>query len=447
MTFLGIAAAWLLGGAWLEATSRRGGLWTRVWNAAAGLPLGLGVTSFLYFVLTWAGVRSALPQVALEAVAIAAGVYLWLRRGPLARERAPAGVGYVWALAIAAGIAWTLALAAVMTMSSALPHGDWDAWSIWNVRAKFLAGPGESWRHAVSPMFRSHPDYPLLLSGAVARLWRFSGSMDASAPAALALAFGACVPAMLVSALAVVRSTSMGWVASLLLVSGAGWLVEIPSQYADVPLSAFILAAVAAALMDRYTVAGVLISCAAWTKNEGMVFALALVIACAALRRDRIREVLLGAAPGLIVVALFKAMLAPASEYGAHAPELGRIVTILGSLWTETLNFGTGFAHPVIIAAALTVGLRFTMPAYLSVNWMPAVAACVVQCIGYLAAYLTTPADVAWQLSTSLGRLMAQMWPVLVLLLVAAMRTLEEADPAPVASKQADTKQAKKRTH
>ena len=48
------------------------------------------------------------------------------------------------------------------------PHGRWDAWAIWNLRAKFLATPSDRWRDAFDPVVSwSHPDYPLLLPLAV----------------------------------------------------------------------------------------------------------------------------------------------------------------------------------------------------------------------------------------------------------------------------------------
>jgi hypothetical protein len=52
------------------------------------------------------------------------------------------------------------------------PHGNWDAWAIWNLRARFLIHGGNVAQRAWSPaLISSHPEYPLLVSGFVARCW------------------------------------------------------------------------------------------------------------------------------------------------------------------------------------------------------------------------------------------------------------------------------------
>jgi hypothetical protein len=99
-------------------------------------------------------------------------------------------------------------------MANAPSVGQWDAWTVWKLRAKFLnqtssdneqhdsespgqapksieipgrpvsaailswamAGPVGSWRMAVSPLLnRTHSDYPLLLSSFIARTWKAGG--------------------------------------------------------------------------------------------------------------------------------------------------------------------------------------------------------------------------------------------------------------------------------
>ena len=51
------------------------------------------------------------------------------------------------------------------------PQGNWDAWSIWNLRARFLAAGGIVAHRAWSPLLSStHPEYPLLTSAFVARV-------------------------------------------------------------------------------------------------------------------------------------------------------------------------------------------------------------------------------------------------------------------------------------
>ena len=45
---------------------------------------------------------------------------------------------------------------------------------------------------------------------------------------------------------------------------------------------------------------------------------------------------------------------------------------------------------------------------------------------GYLAAYLTTPYDLQWHISTSMDRLLLQVWPTFVLVFFLSISTPEE---------------------
>ena len=47
--------------------------------------------------------------------------------------------------------------------------------------------------------------------------------------------------------------------------------------------------------------------------------------------------------------------------------------------------------------------------------------------VAYFFAYVITPMDLTWHLSTSLGRLYVQLWPSFIFLFLAALRTAEEA--------------------
>ncbi len=55
------------------------------------------------------------------------------------------------------------------------PWGGWDAWSCWNLKAKFLFVGGEDWKDLFSPiLWRSSPHYPLLLP--LINVWGWIGT-------------------------------------------------------------------------------------------------------------------------------------------------------------------------------------------------------------------------------------------------------------------------------
>ena len=150
------------------------------------------------------------------------------------------------------------------------------------------------------------------------------------------------------------------------------------------------------------------------------------LVVAALRRRAALVPLVCGMAPGLTIMAWFKISHAPASEYaGASLASLfqpGRWVAIFGELVKELWNLGIGIGHPLLMLAVLAFGLRF---APLHRVWKLAAAVTGCQMLGYLGAYLLTPADLNWQLSTSMNRLLAQVWPSILLLFFTALRPPE----------------------
>lgn len=324
---------------------------------------------------------------------------------------------HAWALGIAAAL--VALLTALSLASFDLPHGDWDAWSIWNLHARFL-GQDAWWQHAVSPLgFRSHPDYPLLLPSLVSLF----GHADI-----IALGFAAAGATALFIAVWRLRGLASALLALIVWTISTGYLTQVPSQYADVPLSVLLLVSVAGLLTGDVYACGFAAGAAAFTKNEGIVFALAMVaLAGLAIERRQYLRLLAAAAPGLALTLWFKLAYAPPSEYAgqsfAKLLDPSRWAAILGRLPGELANLGMGIGHPLVILAILALGLGFSTP--LARPWKAAAAVIGIQLFGYLTAYLLTPNDLAWQLDTSMSRLAAQVWPSILFLFFTALRPPE----------------------
>src|SRR5215831_4143424 len=124
------------------------------------------------------------------------------------------------------------------------PHGEgWDAFAIWNLHARFLFLGGSHWRDGFNSMIPwSHPDYPLLLPAAIAHFWSYLGHDDPLVPAMVGLIFAFSTLALLVSSLASLRGRNAAMLGGLALSSTPFFVEQGTSQYADVPLSFFILA-------------------------------------------------------------------------------------------------------------------------------------------------------------------------------------------------------------
>ena len=240
----------------------------------------------------------------------------------------PSAAGLRWQrLLVAAFVAaLTLAVLGAVGVYWRNPLGDWDAWAIWNLRARFLFRAGDQWQQAFAPMFY-HPDYPLLVPSSNARLWSYLGAESTWAPWLLGVLFTLATVGVLTAGLWRLRSRSQGLLAGLAILGMVPFLQRGAWQYADVPLAFFILAAVL--LLVLYDAAerppagllllsGLMAGLATWTKNEGLLLPIALMAARAAVlcRRRCVRQgprellcLLVGASPALAMLIIQKLCL------------------------------------------------------------------------------------------------------------------------------------------
>jgi hypothetical protein len=436
---------------------------TRLVVLAAALPLGAGLCAVLMFL--WLLVAGPSRGIVVLELVLVAGLGFAAYRRWRARRADPhpapaAGLAPPSPLLrIAFVIAAIVAVAAFVAISRQYPHGDWDAWMNWNMRARMILRAGPDWRVALTPMLPwSHPDYPLLLHSLVVRSWLYAGVETLAGPALVALIMSVSTVAVLVAALRMIRSPNQGLIAGLLLVSTPFFVVHGAAQYADVPLGCFLLLVlVFLAFDDSFGdrspafagLAGLSAGLALWTKNEGALFLLALVVAHAlvtlgarqpALGR-RARGFLIGLAPMLCVVAYFKLRLAPANDLiSGLAPEraLSRVVAPeryreIGRAFKGHLaGFGAnGLVSAVWLAITYLAG-TWLSDATRKTTWLrTGTLALLLMLGGHALVYLTMSDELPRHLNNSLERLLLQLWPAALFLLFAALRTPEEASEAP----------------
>jgi hypothetical protein len=283
-----------------------------------GAPLGIGLTSCLF----WLG-RAALPSMPLLPMLLEAALLVWLaweayRRWKPAEPQGAGMPAFSWNLALAAALAVAagISAAAMAGLSEAFPHGNWDAWAIWNVRARFLTAGGELAQRAWSDAI-THPNYPQLLPGFVARCWAYGGTISVSAPIATGFLFWAALLSLVTGGVALLRGPSLGLLSGLVLVGAPFFLREAPSQYADVPLACFMAGALLLLLLARPALAGAFAGLAAWTKDEGLLFLAVFIVAAALFRRGWLRAAA-GAIPAAALVLVFKLAIASGSRFHAR---------------------------------------------------------------------------------------------------------------------------------
>ena len=440
MIFIYVALVWLMGCGVVRLLFPGPLRWSlhNVFLLSLGAGVGIGIASCLYFLcLALAGPKLAVLASVEGAAAllVLAGAIVWNRRGATL-EWAP-GPAVPWYLK---GL-FLLVVASAATMFAVYalnkPHGEWDAWSIWNLRARFLVRGGEMWRSAFSDQIAwSHPDYPLMLPGIVAMCWTLSKTESTNAPVAMAFLFTLGTAGLLISTLGILRGKAQAFTGGILLLGTAAFVENGANQYADIPLSFFILASLALfCLQDRHpdspgigVLAGFAAGLAAWTKNEGLMFLLLLIVARAiALFRYGNRAAMapqfVRMAAGLVfplaVVAFFKLRFAPpndfmakpAREIIAHAADFGRWITILEGFVKAPFMVG-GFLVPIVVLLVVYWYLvRFKVEERDRLSLATVLIALMLMVAGDFAAYLLFPGDVAWQMNTSIERLFLQLWP------------------------------------
>jgi hypothetical protein len=416
---------------------------SRLLTLALATCLGIGASSAVTFVTLMAGgrldrwfvVRDVLLWVAI------AGVSLWLatRRAPVEPSAGfpPARAGD-WL--VRAGFAFVLVIACAIPFIEyqAAPHGQWDAWAIWNQKARFMFRAGPSWTDSMAIPW-SQPGHPPLVAASVARLWAYGGEELTVVPALLAGTFGMAIPAVVMGALDLRRRRA--WIAGSILVAPLPFAHLAAAQTADLPLALFIIATLVMLPMRPAAwragfdtsaaiwLAGATAGLAAWTKNEGVAFfaGSTLLVAVSVWRHGRLRDAgwwLAGATPFLVALAWFKIGVVPpqAPEYlagaGTTATALERLLDgerlrlIAENVWLYATRWGGPAAAGSLFAVlAVAVANACRHHGRIARGFLTVSA---IMAAGYATVYVLTPLDIVWLVQTTFDRLTLQLWPVLV---------------------------------
>lgn len=378
-------------------------------SLAAGYGLGIFSVIF-YFSLIW-NFGNLLLADGIVFTALVAAWAAQSRRAP--SETAPASqqckdeTSPAWfrrTLTSTFVVALLVALYAEVIRMRALPHGDgWDAFTIWNLHARFLFLGGAHWRDGFTALVGgSHPDYPLLLPAVTAHFWSLLGQDDARVPAIVGMVFTFATAGVLFAGLGTLRGRAAAMMAAIALFSTPFFIEQGADQYADIPLSFFFLATVvllcffddhcpaerprddqpasdlqrsgrssqtAPASSSRLLVlAGLAAGFAAWMKNEGLLFLCAIVLARVAIlirRRQSRRDdsqlsqrndseslpvfwkttapLLLALLPGLLLVVGYKHSIGVAGDlFSDPANALSKLADP-ARYWTIFAGYAKGF--------------------------------------------------------------------------------------------------------
>ncbi len=421
-----------------------------------GASIGIGVSSCVYFLwLVLAGASSAKVFLVDGLLILGLLYFYWIRRRiapnsrPVARDT---GAGKVqWLMPLCTGLCFFAGCIICACFFAEeireYPHGNWDAWCTWNLRARFLFWGGEHWQQGLSPAIAwSHPQYPLLIPGAIARCWAALGGASKYAPTAIAFWFTFGTVGLLTATVAAVRGATQGFLAGLFLLGAVGLTRNGAQQYADIPLSFFFLASLSCLYLHRYfevtgglILAGLCAGLAAWTKDEGSVFLMLLLVIngvlclCFASFKEARKETLhliAGAALPLMCLFLFKSINPCPSGFhnDGLAANVARILSwerhwvILGYMGDALLDAGSWRDKSgLILLGAYVFVSGVKIPSLVYRVFATILCVLIFQFIAYYAIYLITPLDLDWHISHSIDRLFLHLFPGLILVAFLAM--------------------------
>jgi hypothetical protein len=277
----------------------------------------------------------------------------------------------------------------------------------------------------------------------------YCGADDVLASQLISWAVTLLTAGVLVGALWRLRGAVFGAVAGMLLLLTPLTIKHAAAQYADITLGLYMLSALAlcviawesehgASRIRMLFLAGLMASAAAWTKNEGIVFALVLTLAVCLKAAPKgpksvarsFAALAAGMLPlGLCLVSqkLFYAgqtdLLEPRS-IGQMIEQLvdpSRHQMILLTAWRLIRYMPPWVGIAIAAALILTYGLRLDRRARSIFLCLAGIV--LTQVICYYVIYLTSAADLEWFLNTSAYRLAVQLWPSLIFLMCLLART------------------------
>jgi hypothetical protein len=432
-------------------------LWCKI---CVSMGIGLGIsscTSFLTLLLT--GSANILFTFLLEILLIAVlGGILRYKNQPFFssfKHVDEEATTLAQILAFVFYISLVLAIGVFTLRSLENPHGEPDAFYLWNSCARFLFRSGEQWRNMFTANTWSHPDYPLLLPTNVLRLWSAFGKETLFSPTIIAFFFTSATIGVLVSALWVLRGRSQAYMGGIILASTPYFIKHGASQYADVPLGFYMLATlVFIALYDEYprciaggaSIIGMSLGCAVWTKNEGMLFLFTVLLAYVLIKGGFYREesffrkgvfpLVGGLLPFILIVVYFKIAIAPPNDlmsgqnFQQTVSKLTNFsrYTLIGKAFIRQIvePYSLVYSTPLILFGIYGLFLGLNTKQLKKPGLITSIFIVSLMFGGYFFIYIITPHDLNWHLATSLSRLFLQLWPSSIFLAFMVIATPQE---------------------
>jgi len=331
------------------------------------------------------------------------------------------------------------------------PHGEWDAFAIWNVRARFLFRGAQHWMDAFS-INLAQTNYPLLIPGIIARSWQYIGKDTVIVPGLISMFFTFATVGLLYASLSHFRSKGQAILASLILLGTPRFIMHGAYQYADIPVGFFFLSTIILLLLNeehhqkgygQIVLAGMMAGFAGWTKNEGLLFMIVVVSSGIIITishkgwRSYLNDLcyfVLGMLPILVAIIYFKMKIASPNDIMGtlglsstleRLSDIRRYFLIISTFPSSLLKLG-GLCYGISLLLLIYCYLAgISVDKKYKYGIQRSIAILILLIIGYFTIFLITPNDLPFQLR-AMYRLIIQMWPFILFIYFMIVRTPEQ---------------------
>jgi hypothetical protein len=353
-----------------------------------------------------------------------------LNTGMFSLNLKPLSPGNLTIAAILIAALWPLYLYA-----SYYPYGGWDAWSCWNLKARFLYVGQESWQNMFDPvLWRSSPHYPLLLPLIHVWTWSFLPAPLEMAPLINSILITILTAGLLIAGLRAFIPPTISVLSALLFLTMPFYVKLAISQYSDGILGYFLLAAIVCLVIAKLqkhpgwaVLAGVFLGFLSFTKPEGMMASLILILLAffhflwkennRPEAKKLVKNFLVGAAVAFIPTVLFQIGYSPGNQTfingltSTDSPaDLYRFKFIFAYSYTELTSEKWHFIW-WLLALGMILARRESFRKDIVI-----VPVFLLAYSGVIAAYyfLNTYFKIEWWLQVSLNRILFSLLPVAV---------------------------------
>jgi len=160
------------------------------------------------------------------------------------------------------------------------PLGGWDAWSCWNLKAKFIFLGHENWKDVLAPDFwRSNTQYPLLWPLINVWFWDLGGSFDQAIPMLNSVVIALLTAGILLFGILELTGQLLTSILAAVIVTALPFnVILFTSQYSDSLLGLYLLSALMCLLLAEKhhlpklkILSMVFLGLMSFTKTEGLV--------------------------------------------------------------------------------------------------------------------------------------------------------------------------------